>query len=99
MSEERRWKLLYVSEEILLHSLLGSGPESMVPRCRIDGLPEGWKIERVVHDSYNARFGVFISHPSFEPIGPACAVPLLEGVTCTTIEPAPESCRERPALF
>lgn len=73
---ERRWKILYISPELLLHLRLFGGQRNgdTVTLSSMD-LPEDVKVHRLFWSDDHQAFGWIISHPSFEPVGDACIIP------------------------
>jgi len=72
---DRRLAVMYVSKDLLLSLVLGSGSSDELPRCRIVGMPEGWKAVNISYCWDRDSFAVLIWHPSFVLVGDGMMIP------------------------
>jgi hypothetical protein len=77
---ERRYRVLYVSPELLLEFVVQMSDPARRPRYRVSGLPEGARFVCAGYLQHMQMFGFLVEHPSFEPVPAFYAFPQLDGV-------------------
>lgn len=91
---ERRWKLIRISEELLIHAVAGFRPGPMPQvQCVIEGLPDGWEAVAIAYEIDRGTFMVRIYHPSFEVVEPGYPTPMAD-VVLREWTPEPKRGRE-----
>lgn len=81
---ERRCKVIFLSDELVIDAILRMRNSCNVA-YRIDGLPDGWVVERINYFSDRSAIGVLIHHPSFHEVPNEHVWPELTEVTCAPL--------------
>lgn len=90
MKREMRVVLCRVDEAELLDAFLREkGPQYVLVKGR--SLPDGYKIERVVHNPLARCFDVLVSHESFSELADGMWVPEMEADWKVDVVPAPRA--------
>lgn len=77
VERERRFKLLWVSPELLMNVLLSpTQTGGRVRVMRVEGLPEdSTEVQSVYYDDSRRAFGLHLWHPSFDVVESGALIP------------------------